>query len=415
MLRHRLCTVLLLSLEAPQSSHCCWKRGGQPAAVRHITTVFRRNESAYSCFRIPGLVRTARGTVIAMAEGRRRADCGDYGGQSDLVGKRSTDSGLTFGPLQKIVDVPKVFGARYAGANGGAVWDPTPVASSMGPVYVWFSFSTSAAASEAGLRSTFYVSSTDDGVRWGAPWNVTQTLNAVHASPRLPASERWSWVQTGGGGHGIETLAGRLIVPGYHGQCAPGGWACSSCPISGSPQCPRFVVGDGQTTFSHAWYSDDAGISWNVSRAFGTATAEGEIVELFSPPSHLGVETATSEQLLGQSLLASGRMDNSPACNPNANGTHNSRCPSSLFMHCGSAAGKPDYNVPHCRRLSRSSDGGLTFGHWFDAAELPDPACKGSLARWEERSAIVSVNDDSTKLGGHGHRVNNHHSQGIPG
>ena len=64
--------MLLLSLLGlPGPAHPCWKRGGQPEAVRSITTVFRRNESGYDCFRIPGLVRTPQGALLVMSEGRK--------------------------------------------------------------------------------------------------------------------------------------------------------------------------------------------------------------------------------------------------------------------------------------------------------------------------------------------------------
>ncbi|MFD0382088.1 hypothetical protein ACFQ2B_05625 [Streptomyces stramineus] len=51
----------------------------------------------YSCFRIPALVTTARGTLLAFAEGRK-GNCGDAT-DIDLVLKRSTDGGRTWGPL----------------------------------------------------------------------------------------------------------------------------------------------------------------------------------------------------------------------------------------------------------------------------------------------------------------------------
>src|SRR5439155_16806874 len=57
-------------------------------------------EKGYSCFRIPAIVKSTRGTLLAFAEGRVH-DCGDAG-NIDLVVKRSTDGGLTWGPLQII-------------------------------------------------------------------------------------------------------------------------------------------------------------------------------------------------------------------------------------------------------------------------------------------------------------------------
>ena len=345
--------LLLPLLGLPGPAQPCWKRGGQPEAVRSISTVFRRNESGYDCFRIPGLVRTPQGALLVMSEGRKFCPrCEDYCGQHDLVAKRSTDGGHSFGELIRVVDVPKAFGAEFAGPKGGAVWDPTPVASTRsGAVFVWFSFSSSDRASMRGLRTTWMVSSNDDGRTWPTLRNMTSVLNAQHADPSLPLTQRWSWIQTGGGGGGIETSSGRLVVPGYHGQCNAEGWACSSCPVSGhggacvAPTGGVAPQGDGWITYSHIWWSDDAGSSWNVSSGFGASTAEGSVVELFDEPA-------------GQHLLSAGRMDISPVCMVDGK---REACPDSFFMNCtleGVGGGRRrDAAVPHCRRLSRSSDG----------------------------------------------------------
>ncbi|MDC0773316.1 sialidase family protein [Streptomyces sp. HD] len=59
-------------------------------------------EPGYACFRIPAVVRTTQGTLLAFAEGRRN-NCGDAG-DIDIVLKRSTDGGRTWGPLQVVSD-----------------------------------------------------------------------------------------------------------------------------------------------------------------------------------------------------------------------------------------------------------------------------------------------------------------------
>ena len=122
--------------------------------------------------------------------------------------------------------------------------------------------------------------------------------------------------------------------------------------------------GDGWITYSHVWWSEDAGASWNVSGGFGASTAEGSVVELFDEPA-------------GQHLLSAGRMDLSPACMVDGK---REACPDSFFMNCTlEAVGggrRRDAAVPHCRRLSRSSNGGRSWTQWHDAADLPDPACE---------------------------------------
>lgn len=59
----------------------------------------------YAAFRIPGFV-NAGGVLLAFAEGRATG-CGDFSGYHDMVVRRSTDHGLSWGTYDVIVD------ARY--------------------------------------------------------------------------------------------------------------------------------------------------------------------------------------------------------------------------------------------------------------------------------------------------------------
>src|SRR6187549_429535 len=62
--------------------------------------VFSAGADGYHTYRIPALVTTKSGTLLAICEGRKtgRGDHGDV----DLVQKRSTDGGKTWGPLELI-------------------------------------------------------------------------------------------------------------------------------------------------------------------------------------------------------------------------------------------------------------------------------------------------------------------------
>ena len=62
--------------------------------------VFNAGDDGYHTYRIPALVTTKSGALIAICEGRKtgRGDHGDV----DLVQKRSTDSGKTWGPLELV-------------------------------------------------------------------------------------------------------------------------------------------------------------------------------------------------------------------------------------------------------------------------------------------------------------------------
>jgi sialidase-1 len=62
--------------------------------------VFTAGSEGYHTYRIPALVVTPKGTLLAICEGRKtgRGDHGDL----DLIQKRSTDGGRTWGKLELI-------------------------------------------------------------------------------------------------------------------------------------------------------------------------------------------------------------------------------------------------------------------------------------------------------------------------
>src|SRR5438874_3788997 len=64
--------------------------------------VFVAGQDGYHTYRIPSVIVTTRGTVLAFCEGRKtgRGDAGDI----DLLLKRSTDRGKTWGRAQVVWD-----------------------------------------------------------------------------------------------------------------------------------------------------------------------------------------------------------------------------------------------------------------------------------------------------------------------
>src|SRR5437870_8057257 len=64
--------------------------------------VFTAGEGGYHTYRIPSVIVTPKGTLLAFCEGRKKgtSDTGDI----DLVLKRSADGGATWGPMQVVWD-----------------------------------------------------------------------------------------------------------------------------------------------------------------------------------------------------------------------------------------------------------------------------------------------------------------------
>ena len=61
--------------------------GNSTISAQSLNHLYKAGEAGYACFRIPAMVVTNKGTVLAFAEARRN-NCGDAG-DIDLVVKRS--------------------------------------------------------------------------------------------------------------------------------------------------------------------------------------------------------------------------------------------------------------------------------------------------------------------------------------
>ncbi|KAA0930290.1 exo-alpha-sialidase [Streptomyces apricus] len=154
-------------------------------------------DPGYACFRIPAVVRTVEGTLLAFAEGRVN-DCSDAG-DIDLVLKRSTDGGRTWGPLQVINE--------GAGDTHG---NPAPVVDRRtGRIVLAETWNTG--RTDGGNcavpcdRTPHLQHSDDDGRTWSEPRDLSNEILPAHWN---------SWYATGPV-HGIQLTrgkhAGRLV------------------------------------------------------------------------------------------------------------------------------------------------------------------------------------------------------------
>jgi len=173
------------------------------AAFHHVTVIFDGGTEGYHSYRIPSIVRSNAGTLIAFAEGRM-ADNKDYG-NINLVYKRSTDNGSTWSALLEVVGVgPGTWGNPTAvvGRNTGRIW-------------LWMSWNsgtTNQGGTDGydpidtwGERKVYVSWSDDDGVTWATPVDKTSSL--------LPPGFTWDAMGPGVGLQTTEAHAGRLIIP----------------------------------------------------------------------------------------------------------------------------------------------------------------------------------------------------------
>ena len=170
------------------------------------TNLFEELTDGYTLYRIPGIVVTAKGTVLAYAEARKFsvADRGEI----EIHMRRSTDGGKSWDKARQIAHIgprlarnPHMSEAKRKKDMGGpdeqTVNNPIAIADRDGSVHFLYCVE---------YMRCFYLRSDDDGVSWSKPTEIT------YAFEELRSDLDWQVIATGPG-HGIQLVAGRLIVP----------------------------------------------------------------------------------------------------------------------------------------------------------------------------------------------------------
>ena len=226
-IRALLTTALLLLLLAPHAAVA------EPARL----DLWTAGEGGYVMYRIPGLVVTAKGTLLAYCEARQAG--GDWA-EIDLLVRRSTDGGRTWDAARKLAAPPAdaktnaVAVARKQAKEGQITMNnPVLIADRGGPVHLLYC---------VGYGRCFYARSDDDGLSFGPAAEITEQA----FGPYRPAYD-WKVLATGPG-HGIQlspsqaSPAGRLLVPV---------WLSLGTESNGHrPSCASTI------------YSDDGGRTW---------------------------------------------------------------------------------------------------------------------------------------------------------
>ncbi len=164
------------------------------------TDVFPAEMNGVSRYRIPGIVVTQKGTVLAYSEARKN-NSSDWG-EIEVHLRRSTDGGKTWEAGKQIAH----FGARMGGnphkKDGGeteqTVNNPVAIVDrESGAIEFLYCIN---------YARCFSIRSTDDGLTWSAPIDITAAFE--------PFRKYYDWkVIATGPGHGIQLKTGRLVVP----------------------------------------------------------------------------------------------------------------------------------------------------------------------------------------------------------
>lgn len=188
-----------------------------------IVNVFEKKTEGYKNYRIPSIVKSQQGTLLAFCEGR--AMLLDHS-ENDIVLKRSFDNGQTWKSLQLV-----------ASDSTNALNNPQAVVRSDGRIILMFQRYADGYGEKHAMPGldgerickAFVTFSDDDGASWNTPKDVTASIKRAEATSLAT-----------GPGVGIELTKGkhkgRLVMPANQGP-----W---------------------KNWYVYAIYSDDGGETW---------------------------------------------------------------------------------------------------------------------------------------------------------
>ncbi len=279
-------------------------------AEKKLNYIFESGNNGYNTFRIPAIITTKSGVLIAFAEGRKNtsSDTGDI----DLVMKRSEDGGKTWSELIVLWD-----------DDVNVCGNPAPVQERRsGKIFLLTTWNLGSdhepqiiKQQSRDTRRIYIMESSDDGLTWSEPVEITGSVK----------QEDWTWYATGPC-HGIQIMNGdyrdRLVIP-----------------------CDHIEAGT-EKYYSHIIYSDNRGKTWEL----GGTTPQDQVNE------------CSVAELAGGKLMLNMR----------------------------------NYDrTQKTRKVSVSSDGGLTWSNIWSDPVLVEPICQGSLINNPKKKALYFTNPAS--------------------
>ena len=226
-----LCALLSLALTTVRA-----------ASGREGQDLFKAGDAGVHTYRIPAIIQTQGGVLLAFAEARQNG--GGDSGDIDLVVRRSTDGGKTWGETITVWDD----GENVCG-------NPCPVVDRRtGRVILLSTWNNGKdpekaihARTSLDTRRVFVLYSDDEGLSWSAPREITSSVK----------KKSWTWYATGPC-HAIQLSSGRIVAPCDHGN---------------------FVGGKAGESSSHVIYSDNGGRTWKIGGDPGVGN-ESTVTEL---------------------------------------------------------------------------------------------------------------------------------------
>lgn len=212
-------------------------------------------DDGVAAYRIPGLVTSKKGTLIATYDIRHNS-ARDLQEDIDVGISRSTDGGLTWGPMIVAMDMGE-WGGQPQNLNG--IGDPCILVDDVtGDILLFAAWTHGGTAGHAAWWSAgsgfepattpqlMMTRSTDDGLSWSTPVSLTRQIK----------QEAWSFTFQGPG-RAITMADGTLVVPFQHQE-------------PGQEHIPAAGI----------MYSKDRGATWHVHEFAKMNTTESQVVEL---------------------------------------------------------------------------------------------------------------------------------------
>lgn len=205
-----------------------WNPGPAIQAAEPVM-VFKAGEDGYKVFRIPAIVAASNGDLLAFCEARQGGDASEI----DLVLKRSSDGGQTWGELEVVQESDDFTSAFEGKVPDITIGNPAPVVDKMNPDHpgrLWLPFTLE-------NDRVFVVYSDDSGKTWSERREITAEVKL----------DDWGWYATGPV-HSIQLQhgphRGRLVIP-----------------------CDHRIGKDGRDDGelgAHVVFSDDHGKTWQL-------------------------------------------------------------------------------------------------------------------------------------------------------
>jgi sialidase-1 len=230
--------------------------------IRFGKIVRAAGQDGANTYRIPGLVTTNEGTLVAVYDIRYN-NSKDLQEDIDIGMSRSTDGGRTWEPMKVIMDMGE-YGGLPQNLNGigdpsilydhttGTIWVAALWMSGSAPdKMLWWASQPGMTPQETG--QFILVKSTDDGLTWSEPINITAQI-------KDPA---WQLLLQGPG-RGITMDDGTIVFP-----------AQFKADIG-----TKALDGGQFTCHSTIVYSKDQGETWQIGTGAKSNTTEAQVVQL---------------------------------------------------------------------------------------------------------------------------------------